>query len=189
MNDETIIIFGRSPFINEIKGVIPQLIENYHTIGINQFYQSFLTEYTAFADLLKPCNLPNIQGKLIMSTFASPYWLDYEQKEVFELIHNRFEFSETPDKLNYFFHTPSIALNWAYLKGFKKVILAGVDLIPNTAHFDNPHFVPNWSDDNIKLARQHLENVASRYFDLFTLNPKSEINLPLMNVNELVKKG
>lgn len=186
MDSKTIIIFGRSPFINEIKEDIPRLIEKYHTIGINQFYQSFNVEYTAFADLLKPCNLPKITSKLIMSTFASPYWQDYENKEVFEIMHNRFEFSDVPFRLNYFFHTPSFALNWAYLKGFKRVIMGGIDLIQNTGHFDNPNFVPDWSDDNIKLAKEHLETVCTKYLDLYTLNPHSEIKLPYLNAKELL---
>lgn len=189
MDNETIIIFGRSPFINEIRDYIPRLINNFHTVGINQFYQSFNTEYTAFCDLLKPSNLPKITGKLLMSTFANPYWVKYKNKEVFEIVHNRFEFSEELHKLNYFFHTPSVVLNWAYLKGFKRAILVGIDLMPNTGHFDNPNFMPDWSNDNIKLAKEHLEKVCTKYLDLYTLNPNSVINLPYLNVNELVKEG
>ncbi len=187
--ENTIVIFGRSLFINEIKEFIPELIKNYHTIGINSFYRSFPdVEYTCFADLHLPSYLPSITSKLIMSNMSGDYWKHYKNKEVFCIEHNSKDFSQEEHILNYCFHTPSIALNWAYLKGFKNVVLAGIDLINHTGHFDAPDIVPNWSDDNIKEAINHIEKIATQYLNVYTVNPNSIINIPFISVEDLLRK-
>ena len=53
--DKTLILFGRSPFINEIAQYIPDLCNKYHTMGCNYFCDTFpMVEYVIFYDDIVP---------------------------------------------------------------------------------------------------------------------------------------
>ena len=41
MKNNTLILFGRSMFVEEVKKYIPHLIKSYDTLGINSFYESY----------------------------------------------------------------------------------------------------------------------------------------------------
>ena len=38
---DTLILFGRSPFINKIRDKVPEIIKKYTTMGCNYFCESF----------------------------------------------------------------------------------------------------------------------------------------------------
>ena len=196
--DDTLILFGRSSFINEIKDDIPKLIEKYHTMGCNYFCESFPNvEYVIFYDDITPnvrpestiiTNIRHFQDKNKKS-----YNLCHEHKKIeFYTVNKNFnEFSTGDSKLNFCVHTPSMALNWAYRNQFKNVVIAGIDLIINTPHFDKdtaPDAIcPNFDDVAIVRARNHLTNVATRYLKIYQLNPKSDIELEKITIRELLK--
>ena len=84
-----------------------------------------------------------------------------------------------------------MALNWAYKKGFKTVVLAGIDLIVNTKHFDKDTTPdadgPDFTDSAILRARTHLTDVAQKYLKIYQLNPESNIELPKISLKDLLE--
>jgi len=193
--ENTLILFGRSWFINEIRPSINPLIAKYHSMGVNSFCESFKdVEYVIWTDDYPP----NFEEHHTVIT--NLWWWQNKRSRTFEKIKNHdkkelyiFEnedryFSDSSLKLNLCFHTPSVALNWAYLKGFKTVILAGIDLnINDLRHFDDEGFNPCWLPDGVNKARWHLENVATKYLKIYQLNPKSDLQLEKIDIKELLK--
>ncbi len=196
--DDTLILFGRSSFINEIKSEIPILIKKYHTMGCNYFCESFPeVEYVVFYDDITPKVNPDstivTNVKHFQDCSKKCYALCHNHtKAEFYTINKNFEsFEFGNQKLSFCIHTPSMALNWAYQKGFKNVIIAGIDLIINTPHFDaetTPDAqCPDFNTSAIKRAREHLTNVASKYLKVYQLNPKSDIELEKITIKELLE--
>ena len=75
--------------------------------------------------------------------------------------------------------------------GFKNVVIAGIDLIINTEHFDKDTTPdqngPTFNNFAILEAREHLVNVAAKYLKIYQLNPKSDIELEKITIEELLK--
>ena len=197
----TLILFGRSPFINEIKDDIPKLIAKYHTMGCNYFVDTFPeVEYCIFYDDI----VPKVTNKTKIITnirhFKEPRKKSQklciahqQQAEFYEIItHQRTQFSNKAGRLHFYLHTPSMALNWAWQKGFKTVVIAGIDLtLAHPQHFDCDHTPDQDSftlkDSTVMNSRWHLENTASKYLKLYQLNPKSTMNLEKISMEELLK--
>ena len=192
-DDKTLILFGRSPFINDIKNYIPLLCCKYHTIGCNYFVNSFPEiENVIFYDDLTPEIKP--EHKIITNIkyyndeSAKCYQLlhSHENKELYK-IEKVYNFSLKKDTLHMCIHTPSIAMNWAYFKGFKNVILAGVDISEECgAHFDKDTTPDNNTNDfnigALSHARKHLEKIATRYLKIYQLNPESKLKIPKLDI-------
>lgn len=181
-----VIIFGRSPYINEIKEYIPELIKKHTTIGINYFCNTYPdVDYVCFYDNI----LPNVKHSTIITSYKNaekePRNLILSHNyELYHIVRNGECFSEEPNILNFCMHTPSMALNWAYLKGYKEAVLAGIDLIPNTKHFDDNKIC--LSESSMETARNHLENVATKYLKIYQLNPNSNLKLPKIKMEDLL---
>lgn len=181
--DDTLILFGRSPFINEIKDKIPLLIENYHTMGINYFCDTFPeVEYVIFYDDI----VPTVKKSIVITDQknADNEVVKNNRHELYYVKRDDWCFSDSDSTLNLCIHTPSMALNWAYQKGFKNVIIAGIDLVPNTQHFDSCKLI--FSDKAIKQAKKHLETVCTKYLNIYQLNPNSYLDLPKISIDSLL---
>lgn len=196
--DTTLILFGRSPFINEIAEYIPELCKKYHTMGCNYFVNSFpMVEYVIFYDDLVPEVHP--ETKIVTNI---GYFYDRDKKcynllrthgnsELYKIKKDCERFSKKPSTLHMCIHTPSLALNWAWLKGFKNVIIAGIDLtLENRKHFDAKTTPDADSNDfnkiAIEIARNHLYNIAQKHLQVFQLNPESDLKLPKVNIADLI---
>lgn len=193
VKDKTLLLFGRSPFINKIRGYIPKLIENYHSVGINSFCETFPSvEYTAFFDDVpfrlsdETTIVTNIRYAQDKNRKFYEACINHKKAEYYLISRDKSRFSEDSKTLNFFYHTPTMVLNWAYLKGFENVILAGVDLVGGIGHFDNPKFIPNWKPQDLEDAREHLETVCTKYLNIYQLNPESNLKLPKINIEELM---
>ena len=195
--DKTLVLFGRSPFINELRPAIPKIIEKYHTMGCNYFCESFpYVEYVIFYDDIIPQVSQNSTIITNIEHFRNPqkncYRLCRTHKKIEFYTINRVkdDFSSGDSRLNFYIHTPSIALNWAYKKGFRTVILAGVDLGSNKEHFDknntpdtNTHTI---NDSDMQKAREHLYNVAGKYLKIYQLNRNSDMEFEKITIEELL---
>lgn len=196
--DNTLILFGRSQYINEIKKYIPILCRQYHTIGCNYFVNSFPEiENVIFYDDVVPDVLPkhriiaNINYALDTTKKCRELLINHKNTEFYYIAKNFSDFSHNKCILHFCIHTPSIALNWAYLKGFKNVILAGVDLtLKNNLHFDKDYTPDNDGHDfnksAIERAREHLVNVAQRYLNVYQMNPKSDMLLSKIRIQDII---
>ena len=197
---ETLVLFGRSPFINEIKEEIPLLIHEYDTMGCNFFCNTFPdVKYVIFYDDIVPTVSKDSTIITNILHYKDPRKksckLCRTHKNIQFYVINRVKreigFSKFKDNLNFYIHTPSMALNWAWQKGYKNVVLAGIDL-----NYNKPeHFDSNNSPDQCKFtlredatlnSRWHLENIATKYLNLYQLNPESTINIPKISVEELL---
>lgn len=190
--DETLILFGRSPFILQIKDFIPLLCERYHTMGCNYFCESFKeVENVIFYDDL----VPKVQPYHRIITNIDYY--NNELSNCYSLLHNHqnkelykifraYDFSKKPDTLHMCMHTPSLALNWAWLKGFKNIVLAGIDLnIDIKEHFDSEQNC-TLNQSAMRLARYHIEKVAQNFLNIYQLNIESTIKIPKLEISKLV---
>lgn len=195
--DKTLILFGRSPFINDISQYIPTLCQKYHTMGCNYFCDSFpQVEYVIFFDDLVPKVCPhhtiitNIEYAQNRNAECYELLNSHPQCELYKIV-RLYAFSQKPGELHMCIHTPSLGLNWAYLKGFKNVVLAGIDLtLQNILHFDKDTTPDADSHDfnqsAIIHARLHLEKIASAYLNIFQLNPDSDIKIPKITISDLL---
>ena len=126
-NDNEIILFGRDMFINEVREYIPNLIDKFHTIACNQFVNSFenVENVIFFDDIspiehVKPYHNLITDMRLIRNKKARCYeWLKNHQKKELYLIDYQPYFSRSDRHLSFFFHTPSMALNWCYKKSIR----------------------------------------------------------------------
>lgn len=191
--DKTLVLFGRSMFINEIRDYIPFLIEHLHTMGVNSFCNHFETEFVIYIDDFPPkirehqTVITNISHYHKRNSMSYNFLAEHQKKELYILEKDYLRFSDSSYKLNYFFHTPTMALNWAYIKGFKNVVLAGIDLnFADKRHFDNVNFDPNWLEKDVLKARWHLENICTKYLNIFQLNAGSDLRLPKIKLGDLI---
>lgn len=194
--DDTLILFGRSPFINKIADFIPDLCSKYHTMGCNYFCNTFpMVEYVIFHDDICPNVSDNstiITNILYLRKKSNCQNLleNHEKKELFVIHRNFKKFADDIGSLNFCIHTPSMAFDWAYKKGFKNVILAGIDLTSQNQHFDykttpdqNGH---TFQEQSLLKAREHLYNVANKHLNIYQLNPDSDLDLPKLNIADLL---
>ena len=194
--DDTLILFGRSPFVNKIADYIPKLYKKYHTMGCNYFCNSFPCEYVIFHDDILPdvkeeqTIITNILYLRRKNANCNQLLQNHDKKELF-VIHKNFKgFAEDASSLNFCIHTPSMAFDWAYKKGFKNVILAGIDLTLENQHFDykttpdqNGH---TFNDKSLFTAREHLTSIAAKYLNIYQLNPENDLKIPKVNIADLI---
>lgn len=194
--DDTLILFGRSPYINKIADFIPDLCKKYHTMGCNYFCNSFpMVEYVIFYDDICPDITENhtviTNVSYIHKNSKCRKLLENHDKKELYVIHRNFKkFADDEISLNFCVHTPSIAFDWAYKKGFKNVILAGIDLTSNNLHFDykttpdqNGH---TFKEKTLITAREHIYNVALKKINIYQLNPDNDMDLPKVNIADLL---
>lgn len=195
--DDTLILFGRSPYINKIADYIPGLCKKYHTMGCNYFCNTFpMVEYVIFFDDI----VPNVQyhQKIITNILylcrekskCNKLLKTHDKKELWVIHKNGKRFAPDVTSLNFFIHTPSMAFDWANKKGFKNVILAGIDLNSDNRHFDYKTTPDQdghtFKTDTLINARHHLKNVALKYLNIYQLNPESDLDLPKINITDLL---
>lgn len=194
--DDTLILFGRSPFINKIADFIPDLCKKYHTMGCNYFCNTFpMVEYVIFHDDISPNVAENstiITNIIYLRKKSNCQNLleNHDRKELYVIHKNFKKFADDKGSLNFCIHTPSMAFDWAYKKGFKNVIIAGIDLTLENTHFDykttpdqNGH---TFQEQSLLKAREHLYNVANKHLNLYQLNPDSDLNIPKLNIADLI---
>jgi len=190
--NNTCIIFGTSPFITEFGADnINYLINNYTSIGINSFGLNYPDiEYWIWSDYnLYDSYKNNLKDhKLIVSeeVHRREILLDNANLKIeyiFDGSANEISHNLDNNKLLMFKTTAHPAINYMYLKGFKNIILCGVDLVSNWEHFDN--------DGKCFRTPKRIEQIRERlykfkeYINLYTLNKNSDLEIDKINIKEL----
>lgn len=186
--NNTCIIFGCSPFINEFgQDKVKYLIDNYTTFGINLFpYLGNKTEYWIWSDYGIYENVKHLisQYKIITSleVYKREICGEFEPEYIFEGVSDiQFEFNNT---LSIYKTTAHPAINYAYLLGFKNVVLCGIDLTANWNHF--------YQGKELKRTPVRIERIRNKlyefkqYVNLYTLNPNSDLNINKIDFKSLV---
>lgn len=195
--NDTLILFGRSTYINKIADDIPKLCKKYHTMGCNYFCNTFpMVEYVIFHDDIVPDTqehqtiITNILYLRRKKSQCNKLLENHDKKELFVIHKNGKRFAQDATSLNFFIHTPSMAFDWAHKRGFKNVILAGIDLSADNKHFDykttpdqNGH---TFLHDTLIKAREHLTSIAVQYLNIYQLNPDNDINIPKIKIADLL---
>lgn len=195
--ENTLILFGRSPYVNKIKQYVPKICEKWHTMGVNSFCDTFpMVESVVFNDNICPNFLPkhhvvtNIANSSLKKK-AGEKLAKHPNKEMYFCVPSKgFQEDITQRKLSFFFHTPSMALNWAYLMGFENVVLIGIDLINDTDHFnyEQVHDLKtcHWDEGRLEEARKQLEMINGKYLNLYQITKNNEIDLPKLKIGDLI---
>lgn len=195
--NNTAVIFGCSPFINKLsQNDINYLIENYYHIGINNFIQIYPNiKNVLFADYgIYEWIRPNLYGQnILLSQTAYHHNFELDNREKPKNIEYVFDarseiFHDLSKNMLCMFKTSALpAINYAYLKGYKNIILCGVDLTENWNHFYSEQYSENdiiRTPKRIKKMRELLYEFKD-YINLYQLNPESDLDIEKINIGEL----
>lgn len=170
---ENIIIFGRSPFINQLK------LNNidytkFDVLCINYPIPDIKVHYVVSADnWVKPKLAP--ATKWISSRAG---WIIRKQREVIR----RYK------ELNWLHYSSDLAVNFAILQGYKNIYLAGVDLVEDSKPFDHYDGVvnKNGKDPNgIKEEKEYIKELCLKAnVNIYQTNPQADW-LEYKNINLL----
>ena len=189
--NKDIIIFGTSPYINEISDLIPRLQKKYINVGINcfpVFYPEVNHWFFYDDDMIKIIGDSRYKGQKLWARKGLKghlQLLQIENYEIFQPVDNQF-FLEDNGKLLFNNFTITIVLNWCYVKGFKNVYLAGVDMdSENWFHFydlNNAHFVHH---KRLNEVMKWIYDIQE-YLNIYQLNPGNTTKLPKREVKTLI---
>lgn len=190
--NNTAIIFGCSPFINKIsQDNINYLIDNYYHIGLNYF----ITKYPNVKNILyydggcyKNIKAHITNQNIIVSKFA--FNIDSKTEPVpqnklyvfdksIEIIHDI-----NLHKLGFNKNSCHPAINYAYLQGYKNIILCGIDLTSDWGHFYDNGLNQIQSERYINRVRNYLYQFKN-YVNLYQLNPESDLDIEKINIGDL----
>lgn len=184
-----IIIFGCSPFINEIRGDIPSILEKFQTIGINRFpcYYPNVNHWFFYDFEMINVLRENYNNQLIHCPQEIKGHLDILKIKNFEI------FSISPclelEKNNHLWfcnNTVTSAINWCIKQGFKNVYLAGVDLdSEDFFHFYNTNYAQFTHRSILKPAVKAIY-AMQEYINIYQLNPNNTLDLPKKNIKDLL---
>lgn len=187
MND--IIIFGTSPYINDIKKYIPKLQKKYTTIGINMFPAYFPNvDHWFFYDdngfiILKE----HYKGQKIHTRQCLKGHLDILGIKNFETFKTASDMSEEENTLFFCNFTITLAIHWCIKNGFKNIYLAGIDM-------DSDDWFHFYNLDYANFTHHKYQNEALKwiydlqeYINIYQLNPNNTLKLPKKDIKELLK--
>ena len=186
-----ILVIGRSEIIND--KLLSDISELFITIGINNMNEKFHPTYTISVDL--PNKVVDNIGTFKIPTIllASVYNLkripDYIKTEVYqyEAISNICDTPYTGDVLHYCGFTHDVAVSYCIQQGYKNVVLVGA------ADFTQKHYDNNQvflrSQRLQENSRRFLEEVCTKYCNLYTVNPASILKIPRITIDELIKRA
>lgn len=159
---QTVLIFGRSPFMKQIN--IAELL-GFTTVGIN-YVDNIPFNYVAYCDKLKPADLKINPSSVILT---HPKNKAREPVEYYKYFGWRF--------------THDFVLSWLIYKA-KNVVLIGCADFDGDKHYNTADlFKP--SEKNIQRSIEAIENYYSKYYNLYTLNPKSRLKIPRITIEDL----
>lgn len=185
-----IIIFGSSPYINEIREYIPALQNKYITVGLNMFpvYYPNVDHWFFFDDLyaIGDCLKIHYKGQKIHTRKGLKGHLDLLKITNFECFNPVGSIEEKKDNLLFCNYTITSTLHWCIVNGFKNVYFAGIDMDSeywyhfydlNTKHYSNTKYQKQAIDWFYKLQE---------FINIFQLNPENTLKLPKKDIRQLL---
>ena len=157
-----LIIFGRSPFINELN--LKKIdYSRYDVCCINYPIPNVKVKYLVSADpWVKPTLAP-----LTEWVSANTGW---------ELVKGA-EIVQEEKKLSWRYYSSSLAVNFGILRGYKTIYLGGIDLIENNqpfVHYDGVINTKPASANSMVKEKAYIIEMAEQYgVKLYQLNPNA----------------
>ena len=187
----TLIIVGRSEIVGAKFQYLLYFNELYPTIGINNMNPKFHPKYTMFVDAkMGPIN--NIVNNNIDTTILTSLNNLNRVPDNIPTQWFKYEFMGNSDKpytgdiLHFCGFTHDVAISYGIQQGYKNIILFGA------ADFSKHHY-----DDNTKFTRgkgietqsiRFIEDVFSKYANVYTLNPDSVLNVERISFDRLLNE-
>lgn len=163
---DRLVIFGRSPFINEID--VEAILRANPSAGINGFCKRYSTDYLFAFDGPIGAHKARIQ--------FCPHWIEVEGVEKLSIRHGgpllTKEYQDGVLCVGFRYYTASMAVNWAALQGFKEIYLVGIDHIESQRDFD--HF--DQVDDPAELTPETHQGLKSFIADCLPLSKIYQTN-------------
>lgn len=189
--ENTVLIVGDSPYLNEIEDKLAYLIEKYPSLGINNIIRKYPTQTHIFQDI-PFCVLTNKYPEI--KTVAPLVHGDLILKENKELIDsytynfmlNNAENIYKDGKLAWCGFTHDYALSYCIYKGYENVILVGA------ADFEQgKHYITDQEFSPSQLlsvnSKNFIEKICTQRANIYTCNPNSWLNVPRVDIDELLK--
>lgn len=189
MKNNDLVIFGASPFIDQID--VKELCNKYTTLGFNHFGINFQVDYLFMYDKYIPDYLP------------TQVYVPHHFNETGQHIH---KFVPKPGPplypalyqgdllcLGVKYFTVSCAMNWAILQDFKNIYLVGIDHKEVNGYMDYYSTYEGPGSDmeilsatNLKL-KEFIYQCQRPNLEIYQTNPevKDQWFLPFKDVNEL----
>lgn len=182
---KTIVVFGRSPFINEVD--CAALAERFDTAAINR--EPVPCDYLfSLFDEPQPLSAPQIFThwekpphplgfKIAIKASPEPF-LNGETRSGFPC----YAFQS---------FTASAVVNWAIRQGYERIILVGIDHVETDKQFTHWDGTTSANDHISELNHQALKSFiefCSEYVEIFQTNPavKNDWALPFMSIADLL---
>ena len=185
--EDTMIILGDSPFIEQIEDRVQYVLSKYYSIGINTVLSKFKTTYHAFIHFsLIPYSKDNPEIKIIC-----PYYLSDRVRKTNVEYYNIFKLDipkETEvykeNALAWGGYTHDYAISYCIHKGFKNVILIGAADFIEGKHYSRPDkFI--FSNKTKNDSKRFIKFCSSK-INLYTCNPESELEINKIDINTLL---
>ena len=187
----SVIIFGRSLFIDQVD--VNRLITLYDTIGFNHFGEHYDVDYLFMNDRY----FPHGQHKQIFypahlsATVPKPppsngVRFHHVRQDTPVL---KWQEKDGVISLGFKLFTPSAAVNWSILKGYKKAYLVGIDHVESNTqfkHHDGQDAPSAMSVASHQKFKQFIYNCA-RHIKIYQTNPAvaKDWRLPFMDIEAL----
>lgn len=187
MSKQDLIIFGRSPFINEVD--VESLLPNYTTIGFNQFGSHFAVDHIFQHDRWYPGSDKRTLVHLPNYAYCGERADRYVPRSTLKPFIKK-QYQDTHLVLGMQYFTVSVAANWALLNGFKdrNIYLIGIDhkVDGSFERHDGSVHKGNLSADAHVRIKNFIYQCA-RYANFYQCNPNvaNEWNLPYYDVRKL----
>ena len=185
------ILLGDSPFLGEVEGLVQYALERYYSMGINRIINKFKTNAHVFVD---PFLLKLTNSRPDLFTLSLRQYGDLVAKENKELIDTytyHFDFNSEKDlykddKLAWCGFTHDYALSYLITKGYDDIVLLGTADFVSGPHYSNPYELKcaQRLKDN---SKKFIEHVCSKRALIQTCNPNSYLEIPRIDIRELIK--
>lgn len=183
------IILGDSPFLGEVEGVVQYVLDRYYSLGINRVIFKFRTNGHVFVDsfLLRVTNMhPEL---FTVSLYKYGDLVNKENKELFDTFPYDFTSNDGElrkgNKLAWCGFTHDYALSYLITKGYDDIILIGAADFVKGPHYSNPYELK--CAESLKLnSKRFVEEICSKYALIRTCNPDSILEIPRIEINELL---
>lgn len=147
---------------------VPNLLQNYTTVGFNQFGQHYLVDTLFFYDsyfehidtkVYIPQWFPQKGIKYIPRSTTKPYVPAVKEKGMPVFAHRYF--------------TPSVALNWGINNGFKTIYLVGIDHKDNPERFEHHDGWISKTSINLEAHQRFKQYVyaCKKHAQIYQTNP------------------
>ena len=188
-----LIIFGGSKFIQKVD--LKKIdLDRFDIMCINRPVHNIPVHYLVCHDVdFRQCHsqqeVQDTLNKGLNPVFIAPKTEFIHETTGWKWKFNYISHSLDEKCLGFCLYTCSTALNYAYLKGYKKIYFIGVDLKEDNKPFTHWHGVTNLIDVPINCAKQAKEYLYryKKWVEIYQCNPaiKDEWEVPYCPIDRL----